>query len=95
MNWDSLDNAFVLYTEEEYPIVGFHGRKHNDRLADLGVIWLDKENKSCQQRLPLDVKQKMMQEGIPTATEAWEKLTDEQKEDGEELEALMTFHSLT
>lgn len=36
-----------------------------------------------------------MQEGIPTATEAWEKLTDEQKEDGEELEALMTFHSLT
>ena len=56
LNWDSLDNAFVLYAEQEYPIVGFHGRKHNDRLADLGVIWLDKENKSCQQRLPLDVK---------------------------------------
>ena len=37
----------------------------------------------------------MMEEGIPTAEEAWEKLTEKQKKDGEELEALMTFHSLT
>ena len=49
LDWDVLDNAYVLYTDEKsYPIVGLHGLKTKDskqsRLADLGVIWLDTEN---------------------------------------------------
>ena len=92
---DNVDNAFILVSEVDYPIVGFHGRTQNDKLTDLGVIWLDANNENCQKRLPLDVQQKMMEEGIPTAEEAWEKLSDKQKMDGKELEALMTYHSLT
>ena len=41
MNFEQMDNAMVLYTEDDYPIVGFHGRTENNRLVDLGVIWLD------------------------------------------------------
>ena len=41
IDWDVLDNAFVMYAEDDYPIVGFHGRTENEKLADLGVIWLD------------------------------------------------------
>lgn len=94
MDENNMDHAFVLYAEEDYPIVGFHGRTENDRLVDLGVIWLDAKNEDCQERLPLEVQKKMMEEKIPTAQEAWDKLTEEDKNRGTDLEALMTYHSM-
>jgi len=36
----------------------------------------------------------MMEENLPTAQEAWDKLTEEDKARGTDLEALMTYHSL-
>ena len=68
----------MLYAEpDEYPIVGFQGRTHNQRLTDLGMIWLDKDNENCQHALPMDVKLKMLEDGIPSAEEAFAKLTHE------------------
>ena len=44
-----------LLLEEDHPLVGFHGRTHMNQLLDLGIIWQDRLNSNCQQRLPLDV----------------------------------------
>jgi len=96
VDWDLLDNTRVIYNMgEEYPIVGFHGRTKDDRLVDVGVIWLDTNNEKCQERLPPEYLDQMLKEGLPTPEQAWMNLSDEQKQQGKELEALMTFHSLT
>ena len=42
----------VLKSEEDHPIVGFHGRTKDDKLLDLGLIWLDRLNTQCQETLP-------------------------------------------
>lgn len=53
VDWDLLDNTRVIYNKgEDYPIVGFQGRTSEDRLVDVGVIWLDTLNEKCQERLP-------------------------------------------
>ena len=56
-------NPNVDYTElqfdEDYPMVGLHGKSHHDNLLNLGVIWLDRLNPMCQERLPLEMQQAM------------------------------------
>lgn len=69
--------------------MGFHGRMQNDRLVDLGVIWLDTINRKCWEKLP-----EQYLDWVPSDQEAYDNLSDETKEKGMEVEALMTFHSL-
>ena len=46
-------NATVLKLDKDYPLVGFHGRERDNHLVDLGVIWLDANNRKCQRPLNL------------------------------------------
>ena len=55
--WDEDEDVSIgLFADPNYPIVGFHGRTQDNRLVDLGVIWLDSKNEDCQERLPLAVQ---------------------------------------
>ena len=41
----------MLQVDEDYPLVGFHGRRSGSSLVSLGAIFLDAKNNKCLERL--------------------------------------------
>ena len=69
--------------------MGFHGRRDATHLLDLGVIWLDTENQACSAKMRSANKQ-----GNQSGEAAYDSLSSEQKEKGEDMEALHTFRTI-
>ena len=87
--------SLMLFIDEFYPLVGFHGTADSKHIKSLGLIWYDSRNPDCYEKLSNQAHLEMLESGGLSYEESYDALSNSETKNALSLEAILTFNQLS